>query len=248
MNEILSPFFFQHQRKQILICALIFIGMAVPFKVMVLIEGLTEVRPVNALPVVAGLLLGPAGAWGCAFGNLIADCFGTLSWASVLGFAGNFVAAYLPYKLWHLAGKRETPNAKTFGNIAKYIGITAVASTATALLLACGLDVFFGNWLPQIFWIVLLNDFAFPLVLGLPVLIVLTSAESGLEITLPEDNRHRPGKKAAGRKYLLIMFLLASESFLALMIAGGLKMSASPEMLLAGTIFLVALSGIILKR
>jgi energy-coupling factor transport system substrate-specific component len=28
--------------------------MAVPFKVMVLIPGLTEVRPVNAIPVVAG--------------------------------------------------------------------------------------------------------------------------------------------------------------------------------------------------
>ena len=77
MNEIILPF----KRKELLLkmglCALIFIGMAVPFKVMVLIEGLTEVRPVNAVPVVVGLLFGPAGAWGCALGNLVADLFGT---------------------------------------------------------------------------------------------------------------------------------------------------------------------------
>ena len=90
MNEILAPFRQKQTLAQIGLCALVFIGMAVPFKVMVLIEGFTEVRPVNAVPVVVGLLLGPAGAWGCAIGNLIADLFGTFSKASLLGFIGNF--------------------------------------------------------------------------------------------------------------------------------------------------------------
>ena len=43
------------------------------FKVMVLIEGFTEVRPANAIPMVSGYLFGPFGALGCALGNLIAD-------------------------------------------------------------------------------------------------------------------------------------------------------------------------------
>ena len=61
MNEILAPFRQKQTLAQIGLCALVFIGMAVPFKVMVLIEGFTEVRPVNAVPVVVGLLLGLLG-------------------------------------------------------------------------------------------------------------------------------------------------------------------------------------------
>lgn len=102
---------------QIGLCALVFVGMAVPFKVMVLVEGFTEVRPVNAVPVVVGLLLGPAGAWGCAIGNLIADLFGTFSKASFLGFWGNFLAAYLPYQIWHTLKPGERPNVKPSLNL-----------------------------------------------------------------------------------------------------------------------------------
>ena len=67
------------------------------FKVMTLVEGLTEIRPVNAIPIIAGLLFGPIGAFGCAAGNLIADFFGTLSRVSWLGMLINFMAAYLIY-------------------------------------------------------------------------------------------------------------------------------------------------------
>ncbi len=130
MREIFSPFKSKRKLLQILFCALVFVGMAVPFKVMVLIEGLTEVRPVNAVPVVAGLLFGPAGAWGCAIGNLIADLSGTFSNASILGFVGNFIAAYLPYKLWHIVNREKTPNVKSNWSIVKYILIAAVASVS----------------------------------------------------------------------------------------------------------------------
>jgi energy-coupling factor transport system substrate-specific component len=187
MREIFLPFKSKRGWLQIGLCALIFIGMAVPFKVMVLIEGLTEVRPVNAVPVVAGLLLGPAGAWGCAVGNLAADLFGTFSKASVFGFIGNFIAAYLPYKLWRLFGKKETPNVKSYKNLGRFILVSAAGAVTTAAVITCGLKLALGAWMPSIFWIVLLNNFGFSIVLGLPVFIVLTSEESKLRAYMPED-------------------------------------------------------------
>ena len=78
----------------------IFAAILIPFKGIPLIPGLTELRPANVIPVVFGLLFGPAGAWGAAFGNLIGDFFGTLGVGSFFGFWGNFLAAYLTYKLW----------------------------------------------------------------------------------------------------------------------------------------------------
>ena len=78
----------------------IFAAILIPFKGIPLIPGLTELRPANVIPVVFGLLFGPAGAWGAAFGNLIGDFFGTLAVGSFLGYRGNFLAAYLTYKLW----------------------------------------------------------------------------------------------------------------------------------------------------
>ena len=80
--------------------AALFAAILIPFKGIPLIPGHTELRPANVIPVVCGLLFGPAGAWGAAFGNLIGDFFGTLGIGSFFGFWGNFLAAYLPYKLW----------------------------------------------------------------------------------------------------------------------------------------------------
>lgn len=244
MTEIFSPFKSKHKLLQTGLCALIFIGMAVPFKVMVLIEGFTEVRPVNAVPVVAGLLLGPAGAWGCAVGNVIADLFGTFSTASILGFFGNFIAAYLPYKLWHYFIK-GTPNVKSFKNILLYTFVSVSAAFATAILLGCGLDVFLGMWMPQVFWIVALNDLGFPILLGLPVFIIMTSDGSGLKITIPEEGGTERKKRSAIIRRILFITLLISEAAILLMVSFGEQMSAYPMLFAAGVLFILSLFGFI---
>ena len=95
--------------KQFFIVLAAFLVLGIPFKVMVLVEGFTEVRPVNALPPIAGMICGPLGALACGVGNMIADLFGTFNGTSVLGFFGNMAAAYLPYRLWHIYSD-EQPN------------------------------------------------------------------------------------------------------------------------------------------
>lgn len=243
MNELISPFRSKEKLLQTGLCVLVFLGMAVPFKVMVLIEGFTEVRPVNAVPVVAGLLLGPAAAWGCGIGNLIADLFGTFTNGSLLGFIGNFLAAYLPYKLWHISGRKEKPNVKSYKNIMKFILISASAALATAIVIACGFDVLLGLWMEDLFWIILLNDVGFPILIGLPIFIVLTSEEIKLKITVPiRVSKEKDSSRGLfSLKYSLLGILVMSELALAGMILLGLQMSASPLMTIIGGVFALAL-------
>lgn len=160
--------------KQFFITLAAFLVLGISFKVMVLVEGLTEVRPVNAIPPVAGLICGPVGAFACAAGNLLADLAGTLSETSVLGIVGNFVAAYLPYRLWHLF-RRESPNLHSGTNIFCYILISLSAAMTVAWILAFGLYAFWGIWMEEIYTYVFFNNLGFSVGLGMPILIILTS-------------------------------------------------------------------------
>src|SRR5579883_3418424 len=66
----------------------------------ILIPGITEFRPANAVPVVCSFLFGPAGAWGAAFGNLIGDFFGGLGPGDLFGFFANLLYGLVPYLVW----------------------------------------------------------------------------------------------------------------------------------------------------
>lgn len=162
------------RKQQFLITFAAFFVLGASFKVMVLIEGLTEVRPVNAIPPIAGLIFGPIGGLACGIGNLCADLFGSFGVSSILGVAANFIAAYLPYRLWHLFSD-EAPNLHSHKNILLYIVICAISASTTAWLLSFGLYTFFGIWLEEIYTYVFFNNFGFSVGLGMPILIVLTS-------------------------------------------------------------------------
>ena len=79
------------------VSASLYAALLIPFKVLPLIPGVTELRPANAVPVVCSLLFGPAGAWGAAIGNLIGEFFGGIGPGDLFGFAGNFLYGFLPY-------------------------------------------------------------------------------------------------------------------------------------------------------
>ncbi len=81
--------------------AALFAVTALAFKGFVIIPSITELRPVNALPLIYGLLFGYLGAVASALGNLFGDAVGgTLTFASAGGMIGNFAMAYIPYKIW----------------------------------------------------------------------------------------------------------------------------------------------------
>lgn len=83
-------------------CAASFALLSVLLKTgIVLIPEVSEVRICNALACSYGIWFGPAGAWGCALGNLIGDLGGSFTILTPFGFIANFLSAWVPYRMWN---------------------------------------------------------------------------------------------------------------------------------------------------
>lgn len=128
--------------RMVVLCVLsaaLYAAVLIPFKVLPLIPGVTEVRPGNAIPVVCSFLFGPAAAWGSAIGNMIGDFFGGVGPGDIFGFVANLVYGYIPYKLWTIiAGSERSPINFTAATIARYIACCLAASIFCADLVGWG--------------------------------------------------------------------------------------------------------------
>ncbi len=124
--------------------AALYAAILIPFKGFVIVPGFTEVRPANVVPVVFGILFGPAGAWGAAIGNLIGDFFGTLGLGSLFGFLGNFFFGLIPYKVWSRHGlvkRNAEPYLNSFRQLIEFWLTTIIASIICAVIIAWGLEI-----------------------------------------------------------------------------------------------------------
>jgi energy-coupling factor transport system substrate-specific component len=161
------------------LCAGIYMLFLLPSKSIPIIPGITEIRPATLFPVIFGLLFGPAGAWGSAIGNLGGDLFGTLSAGSIFGFIGNFLYAYIPYKLWRLIkprrGEDRTPTLNSPWKLAQFGIISFVASSACAAVIAFGCDVLKMASFTAVSIIIVLNNAMITLFLGPFILPLLYS-------------------------------------------------------------------------
>src|SRR5208282_6405811 len=117
--------------RMIVLCAIsaaLYAAVLVPFKVVPLIPGVTELRPANAIPIVCSFLFGPAAAWGSAIGNMIGDFFGGVGPGDIFGFLGNLFYGYVPYKVWRIIADGESPVSRSPLTIAKYVFACLMAS------------------------------------------------------------------------------------------------------------------------
>ncbi len=157
--------------------AAIYAAILIPFKAGIpIIPGFVELRPANAIPIVASLLFGPAAAWGSGIGNIIGDCFGTLGPASLFGFFGNFFLGSLPYLLWgHLGwlSSGQPPIIQSWRQALEYGVICVIASVACAGIIGWGVELLgllpFVMLAPAIFF----NNIVMAIVLGPPLLAFL---------------------------------------------------------------------------
>jgi len=154
--------------------AAIYAAILIPFKVGIpIIPGFVELRPANAIPLVASLLFGPAAAWGAGIGNLIGDCFGTLGPASVFGFIGNFFLGWIPYIMWGNLGPLSSgnpPYLNSWKQGLELMTICVISSAVCAVTIAWGVDLLgflpFMVLAPAIFF----NNVVMGMVLGPPLL------------------------------------------------------------------------------
>ncbi|MGN0308817.1 MAG: DMT family transporter [Lachnospiraceae bacterium] len=205
--------------RQFMLSMIPFAVLGAAFKVMVLVEGFTEVRPANAIPTVVGLAFGAVGALGCAVGNLIADCFGTLNLTSLLGFVGNFMAAYIPYRMWYTL-RAEKANVHTWKNLMLYLWAAYVGALSCAWILGFGLEFFFGLWMDTVYKYVLLNNLGFSIALGLPIFILITSDSFLLPMRMPRKGEQITGVKKRNWK---LGVLIAETGILTIIMAGVYK-------------------------
>lgn len=128
--------------RMVVLCVLsaaLYAAVLIPFKVLPLIPGVTEVRPGNAIPVVCSFLFGPAAAWGSAIGNMIGDFFGGVGPGDIFGFFGNLVYGYIPYKLWTVIARSDQgPTNFSANTIVKYTVCCLAASVLCADMVGWG--------------------------------------------------------------------------------------------------------------
>lgn len=122
------------------ICASLYAAILIPFKVLPIIPGVTELRPANAVPVVCSFLFGPAAAWGAAIGNVIGDFFGGIGPGDLFGFLGNFLYGMAPYKIWEVLSS-EQPVPKTPRAWLRFTFTVFLASALCALIIGWGLNL-----------------------------------------------------------------------------------------------------------
>lgn len=177
MRELFT--LWRHTRMVVLVSLVgaLYAAILIPFKVgIVIIPGITEVRPANVIPVVCSLMFGPAAAWGAAFGNLIGDFFGTLGPGSFFGFIGNAVFGYIPYKVWGrmgpLSSKRDA-DIRSARQLLEYWLAALLASLACAVFIGWGVHILRIAPFALVANAIALNNFLVAAVLGPPLLAVL---------------------------------------------------------------------------
>ncbi|MBI5376801.1 MAG: QueT transporter family protein [Candidatus Schekmanbacteria bacterium] len=164
--------------KMVVLCSItagIFAAIVIPMKSIPIIPGSTEIRPASVIPVVFGILFGPAGAWGSAIGNVIGDFFGTLGIGTLFGFFGNFFYSLTAYKLFDARKINSIYNKskKKILFILTFFYIGVVSSAACASIIAGGLDSLGLVPFALLGSIIFINNIVVSVILGPVVFIVL---------------------------------------------------------------------------
>jgi energy-coupling factor transport system substrate-specific component len=101
-----------------------------------------------AIPAAFSLLLGPAAAFGAAFGNVIYDSLtNSLNYATLFGFVGNFLIAYIPYKLWS-AATNQKPDMRSAKKVMFFMASVTLSCSLCGLVIGWGLFFLYQDYCP----------------------------------------------------------------------------------------------------
>jgi hypothetical protein len=144
MHELAGVWTDRTGRAWIAVNAILYALLLIPFNIVQWTVAGISLRPAAVLPVVCGILWGPAAAWGLGIGNIAGDLFGSWSLMSICGFLVNFLYPYLAYLMWHrLMGSH--PIQPDRSALSRYWLVTLVTTLACMFLLAACGTIFFGR-------------------------------------------------------------------------------------------------------
>ncbi len=201
MHELVSVWTRRDGLKWIAVSALVYALVLIPFNRLQWIIAGIPIRPAAALPVVLGILWGPAAAWGLGIGNVAGDLFGSWSPMSIAGFFVNFLYPYLSYLLWHRLMKNRTIRRDFYG-LGCYWLVAFVTTLACMALLAASGTIFFGRPFVSKFTGYFGNNITWAMTLGALLfwLVLEKAARKGLvygrewerRIAIPEKQHFSP--------------------------------------------------------
>lgn len=177
------------------VLVVVYLVIAMPFKVLVLIPGFTELRPVSMLQPVYGIFFGIPGCLAFAAGNLIVDiATDSLRLSSIAGFVGSFVYPYLMYLFWTQLRKQEF-NLRTGRTLALFCFSVVVCACIQSLIITAAVAFYYPD-VDYVFFatVILVNGIAFPICLAVPF-IALIQDELGFKPV--SKSRRRDSRRAA---------------------------------------------------
>lgn len=178
----------KHKLQRLAVCGVLIFSINLVSSYLFPVIPISELGPVSALPPVFGLLFGPWGALGSAFGYLAADILsGDPPEIYLVYFFVQFLYGYIPYKLWYLLDRNETispPRLDTVRNLAKFVVIMFVNSVVMAGFLGFLLDGLGLYELVSLTTIIFaLNNFDFSIMFG--ALLVIGASYYGIHMIKP---------------------------------------------------------------
>ena len=152
----------------------VYLIVSIPFKIMEIIPGFTDIRPVSMLMPVYGIFFGIPGCMAYAVGNLITDIISdSLKWSSIAGFAANFIGPFCYYLFWTRLSKQSFDLRKP-KNILIHTAVIAVDALIVAGIITPSVALTYpevNSWV--FFSVVLANSSLFPFFIGIPLIILM---------------------------------------------------------------------------
>ena len=156
------------------VLVLTYLIIAIPFKVMSVIPGFTDIRPVMLLKPVFGIFFGIPGCFAFAIGNLIGDILSdSLRWSSIAGFAANFLGPFLFYWFWKRIAK-EPFALRTGKSLLKQLAVIIASGLMEAIIITPAVKLIYTDVdVIVLASMILINGTVFPLFLGIPLIILM---------------------------------------------------------------------------
>ena len=171
-NSVLS-YLYKKLFLSILLIA-VYLIVAIPFKVMEVIPGFTDIRPVMLLQPIYGVFFGIPGCFASAIGNFICDILsGSLHWSCIAGFLANFLGPFLFYLYWKYLSKTSF-HLQTTKNLLIHCILILLSATVQTALITPFVVLFYPDVQGTLFALtVMLNTTLFPLFIGIPIIILM---------------------------------------------------------------------------
>lgn len=156
-----------------LILTTVYLIVAIPFKVMEVIPGFTDIRPVMLLQPIFGVFFGIPGCFASAIGNLICDAVSdSLRWSCIGGFIANFIGPLFFY-IWVRSAKDEF-SLRTAKNLLLFCAVVFVGAIAQAAIITPMITLLYPDIDFFLFTLlVMINNTFFPIFLGIPIIILM---------------------------------------------------------------------------